>query len=72
MIASRADCVYRENAEYDDNMLKFLTQINPDENNLIVFHGNGSHASYVARYPAEDAVLQMVRWNLNMLILFAM
>ena len=56
MIASRADCVYRENAEYDDNMLKFLTQINPAENNLIVFHGNGSHASYAARYPAEDAV----------------
>lgn len=56
MIASRADCVYRENAEYDDNMLKFLAQINPVENNLIVFHGNGSHASYTARYPAEDVV----------------
>ena len=56
MIASRADCVYRENAEYDDNMLKFLAQVNPSENNLIVFHGNGSHANYVARYPSEDDV----------------
>ncbi|WP_198022587.1 phosphoethanolamine transferase [Anaerovibrio sp. RM50] len=51
LVASRADVIYREASEYDDNMLKYLYKINPEENNFIVFHGNGSHASYSARYP---------------------
>ena len=56
MIASRADCLWREPAAYDANMLKFLPKINPHENNLVIFHGNGSHARYKDRYPKEKAV----------------
>lgn len=56
MIASRADYLFREPAAYDDNMLKFLAYINPQENNLVIFHGNGSHARYKDRYPQEKAV----------------
>lgn len=56
MIASRADYVWREPAAYDDNMLKFLPKINPQENNLVIFHGNGSHARYKDRYPKERAI----------------
>lgn len=56
MIASRTDYLLREPAKYDDNMLKFLANINPQENNLVVFHGNGSHARYKDRYPQEKAV----------------
>lgn len=56
MIASRTDYLWREPAAYDDNMLKFLPKINPQENNLVIFHGNGSHARYKDRYPKERAV----------------
>lgn len=56
MIASRTDYLLREPAKYDDNMLKFLANINPQENNLVIFHGNGSHARYKDRYPQEKAV----------------
>lgn len=56
MIASRTDYLLREPAKYDDNMLKFLADINPQENNLVIFHGNGSHACYKDRYPQEKAV----------------
>lgn len=56
LVASRADQIYQEESTYDDNMLKFLSQIDPEENNFIVFHGNGSHAAYSSRYPKERTV----------------
>ena len=56
LVASRADQIYQEESAYDDNMLKFLSKIDPTENNFIIFHGNGSHAAYRARYPKERTV----------------
>ena len=56
LVASRTDVTYREASAYDDNMLKYLSMVNPEENNFIVLHGNGTHASYKERYPAEYAV----------------
>ncbi len=58
LLSTRSDEVIREGAAYDDNMLKALDSINPNENNLLIFHGNGSHGQYSTRYPEDRAVFK--------------
>ena len=58
LLSTRADTVIREDAQYDDNMLKALDSINPNENNLLIFHGNGSHGQYKTRYPEDREVFK--------------
>lgn len=39
--------------QYDGSLLEFLDEVNPEQNNLIVFHLNGSHFNFINRYPKE-------------------
>ena len=39
--------------KYDGDLLDYLSQVNPTENNFIVFHLMGSHENYLSRYPAS-------------------
>lgn len=39
--------------QHDESLLKFIDDINPNENNFVVFHIMGSHANYESRYPSE-------------------
>lgn len=55
-IALRADNLYHRGMQYDDGMLEYLSEINPKENNLVIFHGDGSHAKYSGRYPKDREV----------------
>ena len=55
-VASRADYLLNTGNDDDHSMLAELSQINPQENNLVILHGNGSHAAYKERYPKEKAV----------------
>ncbi|MBQ1855885.1 MAG: sulfatase-like hydrolase/transferase, partial [Anaerovibrio sp.] len=55
-VASRADELLNTGDDDDHSMLAELSKINPLENNLIILHGNGSHAAYKERYPKEKAV----------------
>ncbi len=55
LTASRADKVIRLNVPYDNSLVASLAEVNPEENNLVIFHGNGSHAAYADRYPADKA-----------------
>ncbi|WP_051533457.1 phosphoethanolamine transferase [Anaerovibrio sp. RM50] len=55
-VASRADVLLNTGDDDDHSMLAELSKINPQENNLIILHGNGSHAAYKERYPKEKAV----------------
>lgn len=41
--------------QYDGSLLDYLPQINPNENNFIVFHLKGSHFNFINRYPQEFA-----------------
>lgn len=41
---------------YDKDLLPFLEEVNPDQNNFIVIHLKGSHQPYESRYPKEAAV----------------
>lgn len=41
--------------QYDTSLLDYLPQINPNENNFIVFHLKGSHFNFINRYPQEFA-----------------
>ena len=41
--------------QYDESLLDYLPQINPNENNFIVFHLKGSHFNFINRYPQEFA-----------------
>jgi len=56
LIASRADYIFNSVDKYDDGMLNYLSEINPCDNNFIVFHGNGCHAAYNCRYPENRKV----------------
>jgi heptose-I-phosphate ethanolaminephosphotransferase len=40
---------------YDNTLLGYFEEINPQENNFIVFHLKGSHFNYINRYPQEFA-----------------
>lgn len=45
---------------YDGDLLSYLNEINPNENNFVVIHIMGSHDNYANRYPPEFA-----RWPSN-------
>lgn len=55
-VASRADTLLNTGKDDDHSMLGELAKINPQENNLVILHGNGSHAAYKERYPRDRAV----------------
>ena len=38
---------------YDEELLKFLDEVNVDENNFVVLHLKGNHFNYQNRYPKE-------------------
>lgn len=40
---------------YDGDLLSYLSEINPNENNFVVIHIMGSHDNYANRYPPEFA-----------------
>lgn len=44
--------------QYDAALLDFFNEVNPNENNLIVFHLKGSHFNFQNRYPRE-----FTRWG---------
>lgn len=44
--------------KYDEDLLKYLPQVNPQDNNFIVLHIMGSHDNYINRYPPE-----FTRWG---------
>ncbi|WP_407399101.1 phosphoethanolamine transferase, partial [Anaerovibrio sp.] len=58
MVARRADSVQISINEYDDGLLPLLSTIDPNENNLIIFHLLGSHARYVCRFPDNERVFE--------------
>ncbi len=39
--------------QYDETLLDFFSEVDPQLNNLIVFHLKGSHFNYLNRYPAS-------------------
>lgn len=41
--------------QYDEGLLDFLSEINPEENNFVVFHLKGSHFPFANRYPETFA-----------------
>lgn len=41
--------------QYDETLLDYLKQINPNENNFIVLHLKGSHFNFINRYPQHFA-----------------
>lgn len=56
LVANTADVAKwtdKDNKEsrYDESLLDFLKQVNPNENNFIVLHLMGSHIEYRNRYP---------------------
>lgn len=42
--------------QHDESLLQFIDDINPNENNFVVFHIMGSHANYESRYPSNRAI----------------
>lgn len=42
-------------AQYDESLLDYLKQVNPQENNFIVLHLKGSHFNFINRYPQTFA-----------------
>ena len=44
--------------KYDTDLLPYLKQVNPQDNNFIVLHIMGSHDNYINRYPPE-----FTRWG---------
>ena len=51
--AEWTDDSYNFSDKYDDTLLWYLTQVDPDANNFIVLHVMGSHIYYNNRYPTE-------------------
>ena len=51
--AEWTDDSYNFSDKYDDTLLWYLTQIDPNANNFIVLHIMGSHIYYNNRYPTE-------------------
>lgn len=59
LVASRADVVKAQAAPYDESMLDYMKEVvDPNTNNFIVLHGNGSHAAYKSRYPEDREVFK--------------
>lgn len=44
--------------KYDEDLIPYLSQVNPNENNFIILHIMGSHDNYINRYPPE-----FTRWG---------
>lgn len=44
--------------QYDENLLSFLNEVNPQENNFLILHLKGSHFNYLNRYPST-----FTRWG---------
>lgn len=44
--------------QYDESLVSFLDELNPADNNFVVFHLMGSHFSFLDRYPAS-----FTRWG---------
>ena len=44
--------------KYDEDLMPYLEQVNPNENNFIILHIMGSHDNYINRYPPE-----FTRWG---------
>ena len=42
--------------QYDMTLLDFIDELNPEVNNLLVFHLKGSHFNFLNRYPQEYTV----------------
>lgn len=42
--------------QYDTALLTFLKEVDPTKNNFIIFHLQGSHDNYLARYPKEATI----------------
>lgn len=42
--------------QYDETLIDFLDELNPDENNFLVLHLKGSHFNFLNRYPEERTV----------------
>lgn len=42
--------------QYDESLLQFINDIDPNENNFVVFHLMGCHANYESRYPEERMI----------------
>lgn len=42
--------------QYDEALLSFLDELDPEQNNLVVFHLMGSHFNFLSRYPSEATV----------------
>ncbi|ORT99993.1 putative membrane-associated, metal-dependent hydrolase [Anaerovibrio sp. JC8] len=55
-VAARADVLINTGKHDDHSMIGELASINPQESNLIILHGNGSHAAYKERYPKDKAL----------------
>lgn len=51
--AEWTDDSYNFSDKYDDTLLWYLTQVDPNANNFIVLHIMGSHIYYNNRYPTE-------------------
>lgn len=54
------DLANSTHVRYDGDLLPYLKEINPNENNFVVIHIMGSHDNYANRYPPEFA-----RWSSN-------
>lgn len=42
--------------QYDESLVDFLTELNPEENNFLVLHLKGSHFNFLNRYPVDRTV----------------
>ena len=42
--------------QYDQSLVDFLPEVNPEVNNLLVLHLKGSHFNFLNRYPADKTV----------------
>lgn len=51
-----ASPVINDRLHYDEDLLPFLNDVNPNQNNFIVIHLKGSHGPYESRYPKEGKV----------------
>lgn len=51
--------------QFDESLLTFLDEINPEEDNFVVLHLKGSHFNYENRYPASYADKHNLRTDLG-------
>lgn len=42
--------------QYDETLVSFLDELNPNENNFLVLHLKGSHFNFLNRYPVDRTV----------------